>query len=191
MFRRALRLLTSVMFNLLPKEEKATIRREYRVRLAVVVLWFSFVTVIVSSLLLLPAYFLSSQKEKAALRQAETLTKSVEAAEAANLEKVLVGVKGKLAYVDSEQPPLRLYELIREVAKRRSEGIAFTTLTVVDAEEEKRRININGRASTRGAIVAFEKALRGSGLFDRVELPVSSLAKDSNSEFAIDGVGDF
>src|SRR3989344_4372953 len=116
MFRRALRLLTSVMFNLVPKEEKATIRREYRVRLGVVVLWFSFVTVSVSSLLILHAYFLSSQKEKAALRQAETLTKSVEAAEAANLEKVLVGVKGKLAYVDSEQPPLRLYELIREAA---------------------------------------------------------------------------
>jgi len=179
------------MFNLLPKEEKATIRREYRVRFAVVALWFSFVTFVCSSFLLLPAYFLSIQKEKAALRQAETLTKSVEAGEAVQLEKVLLNVKDKLAYVDSEQPPLRLYELIREVTKRRSEGVAFTTLTVVDAGDGKRRINISGKASTRGSIVAFEKALRGSGLFERVELPVSSLAKDANSEFAVDAIGEF
>lgn len=179
------------MFSLLPKDEKVKIRREYRVRLAVVILWFSFVTLVAASLLLLPAYFLSSQKEKAVLREADMLAKSVEAAEAADLEKVLLGVKDKLAFVRRESPPLRLYELIREVAKRRSQGIVLGTLTIVDAENDKRRINVSGKAATRNSLVAFEKALQSSGLFERVELPVGSLAKDSDSDFSLDAIGDF
>lgn len=178
------------MFNLLPKAEKDAIRREYRTRLAVVVLWFFFATMLIASILLLPSYFLSTQNEKAALRQSETITKSIKAEESSKFNEVLSGIKSRLDVVTHKPPALYLYELISRIAKERGSGISFEGMTI-SREEGLRRVDIGGIAQTRNALVAFQKALMGTGLFKTVEFPVADLAKDGNSAFTLTARGDF
>ena len=174
------------MFNLLPKAEKDAVRREYRIRLAVVILWFSSGTFLVASFLLLPSFFLSTEKERAALRQSETLGKSVEMAEAANLEKTLLTIKHKLSALAKEPPPLFLYEVLVRIAEKRPKGLSLDSFTVV-TKEGKREVHIVGVAQSRTLLVAFERALSRSGLFEHVDLPVANLAKQSDSEFSLRG----
>jgi hypothetical protein len=178
------------MFNLLPKADKDAIRHEYRLRLSVVALWFLFVSFIAASLLILPAYTLSTQKEKTAFQQSETLSKSVEIAQAERFEDVLADVQHKLAAAGGTSSRT-LFELIGKLADLRNDDVAFNTITIMNAPDGMRRLNISGQAATRGALVAFEKALRESRLFETVELPVSNLAKESNTEFSLSAAGPF
>ncbi len=175
------------MFNLLPKTEKDAIRREYRIRLAVVILWFSFAALLIASALGIPSYFLATEKEQAALRQVETLSKSGQASDAAEADKLLTAAKKRLAFLHHAPPSRYLYELIAKVAAIRTEGIAFTSISVTP-EAGKQRVAISGVSATRTALVEFEKALSGSGLFESVELPVGSLAKDGDSEFTLNAL---
>lgn len=178
------------MFNLLPKAEKDAIRREYRIRLSVVILWFSFTTVLLASILLLPTYSLSTKKEKAALLESATLSKSVQAEEASRFGELLFEVKRRLDLVQHEPPEIYFYELIGEIANSRASGISLSNITITKAAASL-SIDIGGIADTRNSLVAFQKALAQTDLFETVEFPVSNLAKDRNSEFAITAKGVF
>lgn len=174
------------MFNLLPRAEKDAIRREYRTRLAVVALWGSCISLSLASLLLIPSYVLSSQKEKSSLLQRATLAKSVAANEAARFEETLKTVKARLSLVRANSSvSVRLFELIAKIAERRGEGISFEQMTLVYTSEGKRALVISGVAARRAALVLFERSLRESKLFEKVDLPISNLARDGDAEFTM------
>lgn len=179
------------MFNLLPKTEKEAIRREYRIRLATVVLWFSFATLVIGSLLLLPSWFLSAQKEKVAQSRFDALSQSIERRGAAGLEGVLLATKKQLELLAREAPKGLLYELIGAIASRRPKNISFESITVTDRSGEKRGIAVTGLARDRDSLVLFSRALEGLPFLERVELPLSSLAKESDIPFSLNVTASF
>lgn len=178
------------MFSLLPKEEKDTIRREYRIRLSVVVLCFSFVTALLASIMILPAYSLSTKKERATIRESETLIKSVKAEEALRFGDILSEVKRKLTLVPHTPPLAYLYEVVTVVAEKRVSGISLTNITFTK-NGSRWNVVLGGVADTRTALVDYQKALAKEEIFEAVEFPVANLAKDSNSEFSITAKGIF
>lgn len=183
--------IVDTMFNLLPKQEKEAIRREYRLRLAVVILWFSFATFVIASLLLLPSFFLSAQKEKAAQARFETLAKSVARQETAGLGEVLLAAQSQLELLSREPPRSFLYELLIKIVSSKSAKISLESMTIRDAAPGKRIIHLTGVARDRGALLAFSRALESNTLFEQVELPISNLAKESEIPFSITGSGTF
>lgn len=173
------------MFNLLPQTEKETIRREYRFRLVIVALGLTFVTLLIAGILLVPSVLLSSQKEEAAERRFEVLMKSVEKGKTEELDKTLLEAKALLGLLPHEAPLVLLHELLLNIVSAKTNRISLGNFSLADAGEGKQRVDLSGVAKDRTALVAFVKSLEQSGLFEKVEVPISNFAKDTDIEFSI------
>src|SRR3989338_8812644 len=171
------------MFNLLPKQEKEAIRREYRTRLVIVILWFSFATLVIASVLLVPSILLSSQKEKVAEQRFETLSKSVEKDNTVNLDAVLRKAQSHLSLLS--------HELLVNIVSTKTDSVSLARFSFAKASEGKRYADINGIAKDRATLLSFVKALERSGLFEKVEVPISNFAEDTDIEFSIRVLGVF
>lgn len=179
------------MLNLLPQPEKETLAREYRSRLAIVILWMSFITFVVSSILLVPAILLSSQKEKSAQERFDLLNQSAGKGGASELEKILLEGKSVLKLVSHENPKIFLFESLIRIVSKKPARISLEHFSFVRDGEEKIKVDIGGVAEDRASLLSFVKALEQEGLFEEVTVPISNFAKDSNIEFTIQTVGIF
>ncbi len=179
------------MFNLLPKTEKETIRREYHIRLAVVSLWLLFAVGIISSALLLPSFLLSLEKERTAQQHFDALAKSVERKSAADSDAVLKGAKSRLALMSREAPKVFLHELLMLIVSIKTDRISLTNFSFTEPVEGKREIAIAGVGKDRSALLSFVKALERTGLFEKVEVPISNFAKDTDIDFEVRAYGTF
>lgn len=179
------------MFNLLPKTKKEIIRREYRVRLAVVYLWLLFAALVISSLLLLPSLFLSSANERAAQLRFDTLLKSLESGNAADIDAILIDTKSQLALLESRNPKVFLYELLMLIASAQTDRLSLTGLSFGAPTEGKRDIDIAGIAQNRSVLLSFAQTLEQTGLFEKVEVPISNFAKDTDINFNVRASGAF
>lgn len=173
------------MFNLLPKAEKKAIRREYRARLAVVMLVCAFAACSVAALLLFPSYFLSAEKEAIAAERFEILKRSVAAGEAARLDAELQDARAALAFLRPAAPKRLMRETIERVVKAKNARISIEGFTVVFDGEGREMLSLTGTARDRGSLVAFADSLRGLRFFKEVELPLGSLAKDADVAFSL------
>ncbi len=173
------------MFNLLPKREKEMIRKEYKTRLFAVILCFSFATFLIGGVSLIPSYTLSSQKEKSAEARFETLSRNVQKGEEAHLERELLDAKEKVSLLRRESPRLYFYEFLIKISTLKSEGVILGGVSVLATKEKKKEVRISGEATNRNTLVAFSRALEGTGLFEGVEIPVSSFAKEADIPFSI------
>ena len=173
------------MFNLLPKAEKEAIRREYRTRLAIVVLWCSFTTLIVASILLIPSLLLSFEKEKVATQRFETLSRSVGDEHAAEFDTVLLAAKTRLSFLSHAPPKTFLYELMTRVVSLKPPRLSLSNFSLTSTTDGKRNLTVQGIAENRATLLSFEQALERSGAFEKVTVPISNFAKDTNIEFSI------
>ena len=179
------------MLNLLPQPEKAALTQEYRLRLAIVILLMSFTTFVVSSILLVPSVLLSSQKEKSAEDRFALLTKSVEKGGVSELEEILREGKIVLKLVSHKDPKVSLSESLMRIVSAKPQQISLNNFSFVRDGTEKVKVDISGVAENRAALLSFEKTLEQTGLFEKVTVPVSNFARDSDIEFTIQTVGIF
>ncbi len=179
------------MFNLLPKIEKETIRREYRTRLAVVALSLFCVVTVISSVLLIPSFILSAGKEKVAEQRVDALTKNVERGNSTGLESSLQKAKSRLALLRHTDPKILQHELLIEIVSVKSNQISLKDISFSGSAGGKRTMSIAGIAQNREALLAFVKALERTNLFATVKYPVANLSKNANIEFSVTATGTF
>lgn len=74
--------------------------------------------------------------------------------------------------------------ILEDVAPRIPEGVSVRQFAYSLGEKEI-TVSILGTATTRAALIAFGDALRQSPLFSRVDVPVSSLAKNEDIDFTL------
>ena len=179
------------MFNLLPKSEKNTIRREYRMRLAIVVLWLSFATFLIASFLLLPSFVLSSAKEKAAVHRFATLSAEVERASGAKLRDLLADIQSRLRFFSRKAPAARWHELLTQLVSLKTNTVSLTAISFTGGESGTRLVTIAGTARDRTGLRAFAKSLERVSSFEKIDVPISNYAKDTDIEFSIHITGKF
>ncbi|OHA20900.1 MAG: hypothetical protein A2849_01980 [Candidatus Taylorbacteria bacterium RIFCSPHIGHO2_01_FULL_51_15] len=179
------------MFNLLPKAEKIAIRREYRVRLVIIILWSLFVTCSIASILLLPSYLLSSQKEEAAEKRFETLLANAQRTSGEDPSALLSDAKSRLELLSHKAPDVFLHDVVVQTASLKTERISLTGISFSDAGEKGRQIGVTGVAKDRSALLTYVKALEHSGLFKSVEVPISNFAKDVDIDFSLRATASF
>jgi len=179
------------MFNLLPKTEKGTLRREYRTRLAIVVLWLSFATFLIASFLLLPSFVLSSAKEKAAVHRFTTLSAEVERESGAKFRDKLADIQSRLKFFSRKAPAAHWHELLAQLVSRKTDTISLTTVSFAGGEDGTRQVIIAGTARDRAGLRAFAKSLERVSFFEKVAVPISNYAKDTDIEFSVHITGKF
>lgn len=173
------------MFNLLPKTEKEAIRREYRVRLVIVILWMLFATVIIAATLLIPSYFLSSQKEKAAAERFETLSANVRKENAAAIDSILSDAQSRLSLLSHTSPKVFFHDALAQSVAVKGSKISVEEISFTEGEGEAWKFVMRGRAGDRSALLSYAKALERTGIFKKVDVPISDFAKDTDIAFSV------
>ncbi|MEK7170654.1 MAG: hypothetical protein AAB767_05185 [Patescibacteria group bacterium] len=173
------------MSNLLPQTEKETIRREYRIRLAIVALWLLFAAVSIASALLIPSYFLSSQKEKAASERFETLSANVRKENAAAIDSILSGAQSRLSLLSRIPPKVFFHEALTQVVSVKGSKISVEEISFTEGEDGTWKFIIRGRAGNRSALLSYAKALERAGIFKKADVPISDFAKDTDIAFSL------
>ncbi len=181
------------MINLIPKEEKRKMERNFFYRLIVVyLLVFSF-PILIGVAVMIPSYFLAHIKEdlvnkKLAAQKAEpvpildqqtleiikNLKNKINTVENAENNKFIVSQKVINAIILKKMPVIKITNISYENTQSTSEDGLVA---------QNKKISIEGTAPSRPLLLLFRKGLEDSPTFKSVDLPISNFVKGSNIQF--------
>ncbi len=172
------------MINILPAQQKITLKKEYALRRLTVALGMTSVALLISFLLLLPSYFLSQVRAniiKADLEHSKRILDTELQPEAVTNE--LSAAIRDAADLKPFVPPDSVSELIG-IFERKPATISITSFSFQNQIEQP-VIVLQGKAADRESLTAFGKSLEERVEFASVELPVSNFVKESNITFSM------
>src|SRR3989344_7192210 len=111
------------MINLLPLGEKKSIFKEYMIRLSVVSLALLILSLVLGSVFLLPAFFLSQVKEREAEKRLTVLEQSAAFQERTVAEETVRSVNKKIDVFADQKVTHSTSELFRIVSESRTSGV--------------------------------------------------------------------
>lgn len=179
------------MLNILPIQEKKKNLKEYRLRLGVVSFVAATSLVLVNLALLTPAYFNTLAKEAEAKARIVNLTgKSVEETikEEQVINATVLDLNKKLnLFLGVSTSTLTRFvpsEIFDAILKHKTTSIKIYSISY-DATLDREQLVVGGKSLDRDSLAQFVDALKKSGLFTTVELPIQSYVKSTNIEFSV------
>lgn len=179
------------MSNVLPPHDKKYLKREYTLRLFTVFFLFLLSTGLFATILLLPSYFISQSKEASIERQSQLLQRAITFRESDRSTASLVTTKQKLNELAALRMQTPHTDVISAVVRSTDSTITVDAFYYTKKSVDNAELKITGRALSRAALLSFSDRLKRERVFERVDLPVSSLARDANIVFSITLEGDF
>jgi hypothetical protein len=179
-----------IHYTLLPEKELRTLKREYRIRLTIFVIYFLACSVFVGICALLPSYIYSYSQEKellvklASLQEDREKNGSVlainELAEDAKIIKKLKDHGTNIVYTD----------IVSQIIGHKPSGL---TLSYIDIKSDNvsattSNVVLQGTAGNREQLIKFRDNLEFDQDISKVELPISDLAKNKNIPYVIKAV---
>ena len=173
------------MFNLLPKNLKEKIKTEYKLRKITVILIFIICLQLSFLIFLTPSWLISFYKEKEVTSQSEEIKKHLSDSSLSEVIVTIRGINTKLNIINSVLKYPKIVPFINTILSKKTSSIKIDELAYILGQENTAEIIIGGTSLTREALVSFVKALEDSKSFNKVNLPISNLAKDKNISFSI------
>lgn len=175
------------MINLIPKEEKKKIIKNFYYRL--VILFFSVVSAVifVSLLAILPSYFLSSARSNIVNLKLEVQKSEPVPSPQEETLTVIKDLNTKLSLIEknSNKQFLISQKVIDAILARKMSNIKITNISYQNDSSTGTKISIQGIAPSREVLLSFRLALEGDKLFKQVDLPISNFIKGSNIQFSL------
>lgn len=179
------------MRNLLLEKDKKTLRREYLVRVSVVVFVFVFLIVLSGIIFLLPSYFFSVTKARAIAEQHAIIEHSIAVREAEASIALLSDAHEILSLLSPKKDGAALSDFITALVSARPEGLSLSEIFYTVQSDGDGAISLAGVSDTRENLLLFKRRLDESALFDTVTLPISNLAADRDLSFTITLISSF
>ncbi len=177
------------MINLIPTKEKKEIVRGFYYRLVILFFVVVGVAFLITSIAMLPSYFLSYtvnniQKGKIEIQKKEPAPLPQE-----QTEKIIHDLDNKLNII--EQRGENTFDIsnkvINAILLKKMPSIKITNISYEDNSQglsfQSKKISIQGIAPSREILLLFRKALEDDTNFKSVDLPISNFIKGSNIEF--------
>lgn len=181
------------MINLLPKKEKKRLKREYLIRLATLYIFFVVIVSIIALVLLAPSYYIVHLKESVLKKQAETYIDVSSGDGQSATSRALLDIRDKVLILSDKNDSTPLYEVISTILNGAGNGIKITNIAYryVEGEGALSNLIIKGIADRRDSLREFSQYIKDYENVVDADLPVSSLAKESNIDFEINIKGIF
>lgn len=178
--------MNSELTNLLPDDRARALRRDYFFRLASVTFWMGAILVAVTGILLIPtSVFLNGEigQRNAKLASLEsTLASSDEVALEARLSALNADTAALAALGGVTSPST----VLKDTLAVPRPGIVLTGFSFTATQTGKSgQLLINGTASSRDDLRAYQLALQGASFVKNADLPISAYANDTNIPFII------
>lgn len=176
----------SELTNLLPPEHQRAFRRNYFIRLSVVVVALGVALAVAAAILLLPTYVFLSESvntENAHLAAIESTTSS---SDEVSLSAQLTMLSSNAATLSALASTHSVSSIIRNVLAVSRPGIILSGFSYTPgAGKNSGMLAISGTAATRDVLRSYQLTLQGSSFARSADLPVSTYAKDTDIAFTI------
>ncbi len=176
-----------IHYTLIPPEEMRALRREYRMRLCIVISFFVSCGVVLGIISLIPAYLYSRAQESEVALRTEKLQEGRKASGIVQIEKDLSQSQAIAEQITAEMDQIVHSDSIARVVALRPQQVLISSFAFSRASGTTTpyEIIVQGKAPTREVLIAFEKELKESPAFSKVDLPLSDLVKSKNISFAL------
>ena len=172
------------MFKLLKEEEKKFLQREYKLRRLAVILVALSTTFVVGVVAIFPSYILSNTRKAEIGERTRVLDEIGPRGDGDNLGEWLSLTNEKLIFLAPTLDKDRPSEYLKAIIDKRIAGIKIKALSIAYGDSsESTSIIVFGEARDRQTLIDFEDAIKESGHFSNVLLPVSNLARDRDIDF--------
>lgn len=173
------------MLELLPNEQKKALKKEYLLRLFVVILLLLFILEILFLVVISPSYFLSIVKARVIKKEFDQPVKSKRALENKNLQKNIKDSKEILSLLRPEDDKSLLKNVILKIIENKNSGISINGISAVNSKKGQYQIVITGTSINREFLKTFADSLKTEKSFNSIDLPISNFTKISNIDFSI------
>lgn len=171
------------MINLIPPQGIRSARREYLLRTASVCCMLLGSVILLLTVAHIPTYALidaqmvalesTARKEAGRGDAVRALETDVERAEL--IIKQLKRTKALPREID----------IVAEIQSHASGDIQLTAFTIDVSGQKSDLVQVSGVAATREALAGFKTALETSSFFEKADIPISSLVRDTDLPFTI------
>jgi len=174
------------MINLLPYEDRKVIEREGFRRFLIIAL-FSISLVLFLGIVLMAPIYLMLRAQSSNLKTQEQF--SLQGAPLDRLKKAEEEARklnSEAALIESASQNTSVPEIFQKIIEARPSGISLRGFSFRRlAPANPGTIALEGNALTRENLSSFVTILEGSGLFAKVDSPVSNILKKTNISFSL------
>lgn len=176
---------TNTMQTYLPEEQKRALRREYITRLMIVILLVVTVVCVAGTVFMLPAYVTarSDVKDKEYQLSNEGQKKLIAQVKENELQ-VKYATDFSNRFLEGSNNPSLIRALLIPTESL-TPGVKLTSFELSTNASSTIDIRVGGVSANREALLAFRKKIEGYKGVQKVELPVSDLAKSKDLAFVM------
>lgn len=173
------------MYTLLPEPERKALRKEYRVRLLVVTLFFLGCMGCIGVAAFFPSYIMTTSLDGTTKQEEKRLAELKSQSTRESIEIELASVNQLVGIFTEGDVNMPLTEFVDSFLEVLTPGIKLASFDVVRTGTSTANIFMSGVAGTRDALVELKRAIERERGFSKIELPVSDLAKSKDIQFSI------
>lgn len=173
------------MINLIPNKEKKKKVKDFYFRLLVMFFAVLGFSILIASVSILPAYFLSLAKKNLVNAKLEIQKNEPVPPPSQETLDTIKNLNNKLSLVEKNKSNRYIIsqKIINEIMLEKMPDIKITRINYQNDTIKGKTISLNGTAESRERLLLFRKALEDNVLFKKVDLPISNFVKGSNIRF--------
>ena len=175
------------MINLIPKEEKRKMIKNFYYRLSIVFVIMLTFGILVAFFSILPSYFISSVKNSLVNAKMETSKSDMPSSPEKDPFAFAKDINNELILIDQfKKNKFHLsVNVINAILSKKKPDIKITQILYENNKTKGKKISIVGTALSREVLLLFRKALEDDLNFKNIALPISNFVKESNINFFI------
>jgi hypothetical protein len=166
-----------------PIQEQKILKREYRLRAVAVAFFMLALAGLIGVISLFPSYIQVAMERSSQAGTLASLKKGPDARAADAYREELESDMKRLALL-KDSTRVKPSTLIMETVSARG-AVDITALSIDNISTTTATIIVQGIAPTRDALVSFKTRLEGLVMGNKVELPISELAKSKDIQFSL------
>ncbi len=170
--------------TLLPLHERILLRREYHIRVTIVFLFMVCLAILIGISSLFMTYIKALSLETEIQEKANAVDVDKDSKDIKEIQQSVVKSLALLDSLNKEKKVVQISDLIGGVIAMRGQ-LRFTALSASKVGTTTYNISIQGVAPTRNSLLAFKSTFEGLAPGNKVDLPVSELAKSTNIQFSL------
>jgi Tfp pilus assembly protein PilN len=172
--------------NLLPEERQRALRRDYFLRLGIVIIAFFIALTCAAAILLLPTYVFLAESQRAKETHLASIESVLSSSDESALSAQLAALSNDAATLESLSGAPSVSETIVTALAISRPGITLSGFSYSPGTgDNPGTLAISGTAETRDALRNYQLALQSAPFAQSANLPVSAYANDTDIAFTI------
>lgn len=172
------------MANLLPSHERQEVARQRAQRLTSAIFMLISGVFVLGTVLLVPSFVVAISSHEAGKVRLESTRRLVDRQKDAHAAGDIASTKEKIALILDSDGSVSVSDTFARVVEIVPDQVSLQSVLWRN-EGTEAFLDMTGSAETRNALISFGDALRSSGLFAEVVIPIESLAQQNDLNFRL------